>query len=64
MPENPNEVESGATNVRSSIMYPRWMEARVDAIAERTFSSRAQVIRRFIAEGLEREAGEPVEAVS
>lgn len=55
MPDNPNDVESGATMVRSSIMLPVWMDARLDAEAARTFSSKAQVIRRMVAEAFERE---------
>lgn len=53
MPAEPNDVELDATSVRSSILIPAWMEARLDAIARRTFSSRSQVIRRLLDKALE-----------
>lgn len=62
MPAKPNDVDPSATSVRSSIQIPTWMDARIDAIAQRTYSSRAQVIRRLLAEALERE--ESTEAVA
>jgi metal-responsive CopG/Arc/MetJ family transcriptional regulator len=55
MPANPNDVELDATSVRSSILIPAWMEDRIARIAERTLSSRSQVIRRLLAEALGRE---------
>ena len=61
MPQNPNDVDLDATSVRSSILIPAWMDARLDVMAQRTLSSKSQVIRRLLAEALERE---PVEVAS
>jgi metal-responsive CopG/Arc/MetJ family transcriptional regulator len=55
MDSNRNEDEETATSVRSSILIPGWMEARIAEISRRTFSSRSQVIRRLLADALERE---------
>ena len=62
MPEDPNDVESGATMLRSSIMLPAWMDGRIEADAKRTFSSKAQVIRRLISKAYECE--DAIEAAS
>lgn len=59
-----NEDEATATMVRSSIMLPSWMDAHLEAMARRTFSSKAQVIRRMVAEGLEREGATDGQAVA
>jgi metal-responsive CopG/Arc/MetJ family transcriptional regulator len=61
MDPNRNEDEESATSLRSSIYFPPWMTRRLDAIAQKTLSSRSQVIRRLVAEGLERE---PVEGAA
>lgn len=61
MPDNPIDVEETETLIRSSVQLPPWMVAGLDAVARRTFSSRSQVIRRMVAEALERE---PTEAVA
>lgn len=53
MPAKPNDVEEDATSVRSSILIPAWMEARIDAEAKRTLSTRSQVIRQLLAFALE-----------
>lgn len=53
-----NEDDVTATLLRSSVQLPGWMADRLDEIAKRTLSSRAQVIRRLIAEGLDREPAE------
>lgn len=58
MDANRNEGEVDATSLRSSILLPAWMTERLDAIARRTLSSRSQVIRRLVAEALERETAE------
>ncbi len=55
MDGNRNEDEVTATSVRSSILIPDWMEAQISEISRRTLSSRSQVIRRLLAEALERE---------
>lgn len=55
MSSNPNDVEQDATSLRSSILIPSWMERRIADIAARTLSSRSQVIRRLLADALERE---------
>jgi hypothetical protein len=55
MSTNPNDVEEDATRVRSSILIDAWMEARIAAIARRTFSTRSQVIRQLLAKALEGE---------
>lgn len=60
MDTNRNEDEVTTTSVRSSILIPDWMETRISEISRRTLSSRSQVIRRLLAEALQRE---PVEAV-
>jgi metal-responsive CopG/Arc/MetJ family transcriptional regulator len=64
MDPNSNDVESDATSLRSSILFPAWMNRQLQEIAARTFSSRSQVIRRFVAEGLERESAASAEAMS
>lgn len=61
MDANRNEDEVTTTSVRSSILIPDWMEAQISDISRRTLSSRSQVIRRLLAEALQRE---PVEAAS
>lgn len=58
MDSNRNEDEVDATSLRSSILIPGWMTDRLEAIARRTLSSRSQVIRRLLAEALEREPAE------
>jgi hypothetical protein len=60
MESNPNDVETDATSLRSSILIPAWMERRIGEIAARTLSSRSQVIRRLLSEALEREPSEGV----
>ena len=60
MDPNHNEDEADATSLRSSILLPGWMTDRLDTIARRTLSSRSQVIRRLLAEALEREPAEAV----
>lgn len=64
MPANPNDVDEDATSLRSSILIPAWMERRIAEIATRTLSSRSQVIRRLLAEALEREPAERTEVAS
>jgi len=61
MDVNRNQDEEIATYLRSSVQLPPGMTERLDAIARRTFSSRSQVIRRLLAEGLEREPAETVD---
>lgn len=55
MPEQPNDDTESQTLTRSSVQLPPWMTRRLDEIAERTYSSRSQVIRRLLAEALERD---------
>ena len=55
MPYGPNDVAEPETLLRSAVQLPPRMVERLDAIARRTFSSRSQVIRRLLAEALERE---------
>lgn len=55
MPYGPNDVAETETLSRSSVQLPAWMTEQLDGIARRTFSSRSQVIRQLLAEGLERE---------
>jgi len=55
MATKPNDVEEDATTVRTSVSLPSWMDQRLEEIAERTFSSKSQVVRRFVAHGIERE---------
>jgi metal-responsive CopG/Arc/MetJ family transcriptional regulator len=64
MDPNSNDVEADATSLRSSILIPAWMDRQLTEIAARTLSSRSQVIRRLLAEGLEREAAKAAEEVS
>lgn len=58
MPYGPNNVEETETLSRSSVQLPVWMNERLDDIARRAFSSRSQVIRRMLADALEREPDE------
>lgn len=60
MPTDRNDVEGTEILIRSSVTLPRWMAVRLDAVARRTLSSRSQVIRRMVAEALEREPSEAV----
>ncbi len=55
MASEPNEDTVSATSLRSSVYLPDWMERELTEIARRTFSSRSAVIRRLLAEGLNRE---------
>lgn len=58
MDPNRNEDEGDATLLRSSVQLPPWMTRRLEAMARRTLSTRSQVIRRLLAEALEREPAE------
>lgn len=65
MGTNTNQDEVAAPLLRTSVQFPGWMWDRLGEIADRTFSSRAQVIRRLVGEGLEREPQQqPAEAVA
>lgn len=55
MSTDPIQDEASATLLRSSVQLPAEMTERLDEIARRTLSSRAQVIRRLLAEALDRE---------
>lgn len=57
MPVKPNDVDEGATSIRSSVMLPVWMDEQIARIAARRFSSRAQIIREGMGEWL-RQQGE------
>jgi hypothetical protein len=60
MSTNPNDDEATATLMRTSVQMPLWMWRWLGEKAERTYSSRAQVVRRLLAEAHEREASEAV----
>ncbi len=60
MDANRSEDEVDATSLRSSILLPAWMTERLDVMARKTLSSRSQVIRRLLAEALDREPAEAV----
>lgn len=60
MATKPNDVEEDTTTVRTSVSLPSWMDQRLEEIAERTFSSKSQVVRRFLAQALEAEAAEAI----
>ncbi len=53
--KGPHRLRAVEGGKRIVFQFPAWMEARLDAIAQRTYSSRSQVIRRLLAEALERE---------
>ena len=65
MAANPNQDEEATTLMRTSVQMPGWMWDRLGDIADRTFSSRSQVMRRLLAEALDRDpvqSTEPVKA--
>ena len=53
MVANPKHVAETPTMVRSSIMLPVWMERRIADLSRDSFSSRAQVVRKLLADALD-----------
>lgn len=55
MVADPNNVDQAATKLwPRSVQLPGWMWDEIGTLAERTFSTRSQVLRDLVNESLER----------